>query len=65
MRRIGIIAVLSLMALALAAVPALAQNPNFIKASGSVSATTGALTVSFKEAGLSDNQLIDYKLTAD
>jgi len=65
MRRIGIIAVLSLMALALAAVPALAQNPHFIKASGSVSATTGALTVSFKEAGLGDNQLIDYKLTAD
>src|SRR4028118_461079 len=30
MRKIGIIAVLSLMALALAAVPALAQNPHFI-----------------------------------
>jgi hypothetical protein len=65
MRKIGIIAVLSLMALALAAVPALAQNPHFIRASGSVNNTTGALTVSFKEAGLGTNQLIDYTLTAD
>jgi hypothetical protein len=65
MRKIGIIAVLSLMALALAAVPALAQNEHFIRAGGSVNNTTGALTVSFKEAGLGTNQLINYELTAD
>jgi hypothetical protein len=64
MRKIGIIAVLSLMALALAAVPALAQNPHFIRASGSLN-NDGSLTVSFKETGLGDNQLIDYALTAD
>jgi hypothetical protein len=64
MRKIGIIAVLSLMALALAAVPALAQNEHFIRASGSLN-NAGALTVSFKEAGLGTNQLIDYTLTAD
>ena len=65
MRKIGIIAVLSLMAVVLAAVPALAQNEHFIRASGSVNNTTGALTVSFKEAGLGTNQLINYTLTAD
>src|SRR5215208_8444389 len=65
MRKIGIIAVLSLMAGVLAAVPALAQNEHFIRASGSVNNTTGALTVSFKEAGLGTNQLINYTLTAD
>src|SRR5215212_6540314 len=64
MRKIGIIAVLSLMALALAAVPALAQNDHFIRASGSLN-NNGSLTVSFKEAGLGTNQLIDYELTAD
>src|SRR5215218_7348784 len=64
MRKIGIIAVLSLMAVALAAVPALAQNEHFVRASGSLN-NDGSLTVSFKEAGLGDNQLIDYKLTAD
>jgi hypothetical protein len=64
MRKIGIIAVLSLMALALAAVPALAQNEHFIRASGSLN-NAGALTVSFKEAGLGTNQNITYLLTAD
>ena len=64
MRKIGIIAVLSLMALALAAVPALADNPHFIRASGNLNAN-GSLTVSFKEAGLGTNQNIDYTLTAD
>src|SRR5215207_4000618 len=64
MRKIGIIAVLSLMAVALAAVPALAQNEHFVRASGSLN-NDGSLTVSFKEAGLGTNQLIDYTLTAD
>src|SRR5215207_6595568 len=64
MRKIGIIAVLSLMAVALAAVPALAQNEHFVRASGSLN-NDGSLAVSFKEAGLGTNQLIDYTLTAD
>ena len=64
MRKLGIIAVLSLMAVALAAVPALADNPHFIRASGSLN-NNGSLTVSFKEAGLGTNQNIDYALTAD
>jgi hypothetical protein len=64
MRKIGIIAVLSLIALAVLAVPALAQNEHFIRASGALNAN-GSLTVNFKEAGLGTNQNIDYALTAD
>jgi hypothetical protein len=64
MRKIGIIAVLSLMALAIVAVPALAQNEHFVRASGNVNAD-GSLTVSFKEAGLGTNELINYTLSAD
>jgi hypothetical protein len=51
MRKIGIIAVLSLMALAIAAVPALADSPHFIKSGSSVN-SAGQLVVTFKEAGL-------------
>jgi hypothetical protein len=60
MRKIGIIAVLSLMALALAAVPALAASPltgspHFIKSATNASVDqSGVLTVNFKEAGLSN-----------
>jgi hypothetical protein len=43
---------------------ALADNPHFIRASGSQN-NDGSLTVSFKEAGLGTNQNIDYELTAD
>src|SRR5215216_4800920 len=64
MRKIGIIAVLSLMAVALAAVPALAQNEHFVRASGTLN-NNGTLTVAFKEAGLGTNQLINYELTAN
>jgi hypothetical protein len=46
------------------AAPALAQNPHFIRASGNLN-NDGTLTVSFKEAGLGANQLINYALTAD
>jgi hypothetical protein len=56
MRKIGILAVLSLMALAIAAVPALAQNEHFVSASARLSGTN--LVVSFKEAGLGDNVTI-------
>jgi len=39
-------------------------NPHFITASSSIS-DTGVLSATFKEAGLGDNQNIDYTLTAD
>lgn len=47
-----------------AATPALAVSPHFIKASGTLNAD-GSLTVNFKEAGLGNNQEIDYVLSAD
>jgi hypothetical protein len=41
-------------------------SPHFIgSASASIDAVTGALVVSFKEAGLGTNQNIDYLVTAD
>jgi|SRR5262245_29119981 len=39
-------------------------NPHFVTASSSISAD-GVLSATFKEAGLGDNQNIDYTLTAD
>jgi len=50
--------------LALAVPVALAQNEHFVRASGALN-NNGSLTVSFKEAGLGTNQLIDYTLSAD
>src|SRR4051812_41652054 len=52
MRKIGIIAALSLMALALAAVPAFAANPHFIKSATGAKLSGSNLVVNFKEAGL-------------
>jgi hypothetical protein len=62
MRRLGIIAVLSLMALALAAVPAFAASPHFV---GTPTLTDNGttLTASGSIAGLG-NQDIDVVLTA-
>ena len=39
-------------------------NPHFVSASSSISGA-GVLSATFKEAGLGDNQNIDYTLTAD
>jgi hypothetical protein len=50
--------------LLMVASPALAANPHFINASASVD-SAGNLIVSWKEAGLGDNQLIAYTVTAD
>jgi len=63
MRKFGIIAVLSLMALALAAVPALAVNPHFTKASAAGPNADGNLVVSFKIAGLGANETITVTTT--
>ena len=52
-------------ATAAVAVPvALAVNPHFVRAGATLNAN-GTLTVSFKEAGLGDNQLITYVASAD
>ncbi len=46
-------------------VAAFAQSPHFVKASASGPNAVGNLVVSFKEAGLGDNQLITYVASAD
>jgi len=70
MRKLGIIAVLSLMALALAAVPAIAAAPNtgnahFIKNATNASVDQNSnLVVNFKETGLSSGSTETVQLTA-
>jgi hypothetical protein len=69
MRKIGIIAVLALMALAIAAVPALAAAPDtgnahFIKNATNASVSGGFLTVNFKETGLASGSVETVQLTA-
>lgn len=59
-----VMATAALVVMLATAAPALAQSPHFIRASGNLNAD-GSLTVSFKEAGLGTNQLINYALTAD
>lgn len=62
-RKIAVVA-LVFVAFALVAQQALAVNPHFISASGTLNAN-GSMTVNFKEAGLGTNQNINYLLTAD
>lgn len=42
-----------------------AASPHFVKVSASGPNAAGQLVVSFKEAGLGDNQLISYRASAD
>ena len=67
MRKIGIIAVLSLMALALAAVPALAAtgNPHFIKNATTATRSGNDLVVNFKETGLASGSVETVTVSAD
>jgi hypothetical protein len=51
--------------LAFGSVAALADSPHFLKATATLNTTTGALTCSWKEAGLGDNQSITYVCSAD
>jgi hypothetical protein len=61
----GIVFLLALVTtLSLAASAAQAASPHFIFADASVD-NDGNLVVSWKEAGLGDNQLIDYETTAN
>lgn len=62
-KALGVIATLLLM-LALSFSTAFANSPHFVSASASITAS-GNLVVSFKEAGLGDNQLISYVASAD
>jgi hypothetical protein len=64
MRKTFATAVMSIALVGLMSGVALAQNEHFVRASGSLN-NDGSLTVSFKEAGLGTNQLINYTLTAD
>lgn len=52
MRRIAFVLIAAASAVLLTAIPALADSPHFLFADNSVSSTTGALTTSFKDAGL-------------
>ncbi len=47
-----VLSVLALVTVATLAAPVFADSPHFIFANGSISSSTGALTVSFKDAGL-------------
>jgi hypothetical protein len=62
-KRILVTAVTAIALVGLMAGSALADSPHFIKASAKLSGTS--LIVSFKEAGLGNNQLIDYVASAD
>ena len=67
MRKFGIIAVLSLMALALAAVPALAAsgNPHFIKNATTATRSGNDLVVNFKETGLASGSVETVTVSAN
>jgi hypothetical protein len=67
MRKLGIIAVLSLLVVALAAVPALAANPHFQAKNTSVGQVQndGQLAVNFRMVGLGDNQTLTIRASAD
>ncbi len=66
MRRITTIMTLLLFVLATTPGPALADSPHFIGTASVVGINNdGSLTVSWKEAGLGSNVLIDYAFTAD
>jgi hypothetical protein len=51
-RRLAFVLITSAAAAVATAAPALADSPHFLYADNSVSSTTGALTTSFKDAGL-------------
>jgi hypothetical protein len=57
MRKIGIIAVLSLMALALAAVPALAANPHFVRGTPDCEQNGQTITCTGSVAGLGNQDV--------
>src|SRR5216684_494653 len=66
MRRIAFVVITAVSAVVLTATSALADSPHFLFATNSVSSTTGALTTSFKDAGLGTGaSSIQITLTVD
>jgi len=66
LRRIIVVAVSAFFALTLATTSAFADSPHFLYANNSVSTTTGALTTSFKDAGLGTGTTsVQITLTVD
>jgi hypothetical protein len=66
MRRIAIVLMSAVFGVAVAATPAFADSPHFLFADNSVSGSTGALTTSFKDAGLGTGTTsIQITLTVD
>ncbi len=66
MRRIAFVVITAVSAVVLTATSALADSPHFLFATNSVSSTTGALTTSFKDAGLGTGATsIQITLTVD
>jgi hypothetical protein len=66
MRRASVVLMVGVFALALGSQAALADSPHFLFADNSVSSSTGALTTSFKDAGLGTGTTsIQITLTVD
>ena len=66
MRRIALVLISAVAGVMLTATSALADSPHFLFADNTVSSTTGALTTSFKEAGLGTGTTsVSITLTAD
>jgi hypothetical protein len=66
MRRIAVVLMSAVFGVAMAATPAFADSPHFLYADNSVSSSTGALTTSFKDAGLGTGTTsIQITLTVD
>jgi len=63
-RRLGLVAVLALVAAAIAVPAAWAGSPHFISSAFSASRTDNSVTVSGKEAGLGDESQIHVVVTA-
>lgn len=66
MKRIGVILLAAVFGILLTANSAFADNPHFLFANNSVSTSTGALTTSFKDAGLGTGvSSVQVTLTVD
>jgi hypothetical protein len=66
MRRITVVLMSAVFGVSMAATPAFADSPHFLFADNSVSGSTGALTTSFKDAGLGTGTTsIQITLTVD
>jgi hypothetical protein len=64
MKQTLVLRVLAMAAVLFLVSAAFAQNPHFVGAASATINDDGSLTVSWKEAGLGNNQNIDYLLTA-